>query len=158
MPPSLLHLIAESHGWIAALAYGLFTLAALQALLMAVVEKRLHQGILVPLLPWCARLPPLMTLEAMLFRLIHVAFALLTLTVISGNVFSEELFHRALTFNHKTLFALLSWIIFAHLLAGRHFWGWRGRRALHWTLTGFATLLLAYVGTWFVREIILGRI
>lgn len=155
MPPSLLHLIAESHGWIAALAYGLFTLAALQAVWMAIVEKRLHRGVLAPLIPFCSKPPSLMAMEAGLFRLIDVAFALLTLTVLSGIVFSEELFHRALTFNHKTVFALLSWAIFAQLLAGRHFWGWRGRRALHWTLTGFAMLLLAYVGTWFVREVIL---
>jgi len=122
--------------------------------LMAVAEKSLHRGRLTPLL---ASLPPLLTMEALLFRLIHVAFALLTLTLASGILFSESLFGKALTFNHKTVFAILSWLIFALLLAGRHFRGWRGRKALHWTLAGFVALLLAYVGSRFVLEVILGR-
>lgn len=142
------------HFLMAMLAYSLFTLAALHALLMAAAEKGLHRGRISPLL---AGLPPLLTMEALLFRLIHVAFLLLTLTLISGVFFSESLFGRALTFNHKTLFAFLSWVIFAALLAGRHLRGWRGRIALRWTLAGFAALLLAYVGSRFVLEVILGR-
>jgi ABC-type uncharacterized transport system permease subunit len=82
---------------------------------------------------------------------------LLTLTLASGVLFSESLFGKALTFNHKTVFAFLSWIIFAYLLAGRHLRGWRGRKALRWTLAGFVALLLAYVGSRFVLEVILGR-
>ncbi len=144
----------RAHFLIAMLAYSLFTLAALHALLMAVAEKSLHQGRLTPLL---ASLPPLLTMETLLFRLIHVAFALLTLTLVTGILFSESLFGKALTFNHKTVFAILSWIIFAHLLAGRHFRGWRGRKALRWTLAGFVALLLAYVGSRFVLEVLLGR-
>jgi ABC-type uncharacterized transport system permease subunit len=70
---------------------------------------------------------------------------------------SEEIFGRALNFSHKTLFAVISWFIFAALLAGRHFYGWRGRTALRWTLAGFAALLLAYVGSRFVLEVILKR-
>ena len=101
----------------AMLAYSLFTLAALHALLMAVAEKRLHRGRLTPLF---AGLPPLLTMEALLFRLIHVAFVLLTLTLISGVFFRRPLFGKALTFNHKTVFAILSWLIFAALLVGRH--------------------------------------
>jgi ABC-type uncharacterized transport system permease subunit len=96
-------------------------------------------------------------MEALLFRLIHVAFVLLTFTLISGVFFSETLFGKALSFNHKTVFAILSWLIFAALLAGRHLRGWRGRIALRWTLAGFAALLLAYVGSRFVLEVILGR-
>lgn len=142
------------HFLIAMLAYSLFTLAALHAVLMAIVEKQLHSGRLMPML---ANLPPLLTMEALLFRLIHVAFVLLTLTLFSGIAFSETLFGKAMEFNHKTVFALLSWVIFAHLLAGRHFFGWRGRKALRWTLTGFVALLLAYVGSRFVLEVILGR-
>lgn len=147
-------LVFRAHLLIAMLAYSLFTLAALHAVLMAVAEKGLHRGKLTPLL---ASLPPLLTMEALLFRLIHIAFFLLTLTLASGVLFSESLFGKALTFNHKTVFAILSWIIFAHLLVGRHFWGWRGRKALRWTLAGFAALLLAYVGSRFVLEILLGR-
>jgi ABC-type uncharacterized transport system permease subunit len=142
------------HFLIAMLAYSLFTLAALHAILMAVAEKRLHRGQLTPLL---ASLPPLLTMETLLFRLIHIAFALLTLTLISGIFFSESLFGKALQFNHKTVFAILSWVIFAHLLIGRHLRGWRGRKALRWTLAGFAALLLAYVGSRFVLEVLLDR-
>lgn len=142
------------HFLMAMLAYSLFTLAALHALLMAAAEKGLHRGRISPLL---AGLPPLLTMEALLFRLIHVAFVLLTFTLVSGVFFSETLFGKALTFNHKTIFAILSWMIFAALLTGRHLRGWRGRVALRWTLAGFAALLLAYVGSRFVLEVILGR-
>lgn len=142
------------HLLLAMLAYSLFTLAALHAILMAVTEKRLHRGRMTPLL---AGLPPLLTMEKLLFRLIHIAFFLLTLTLASGILFSEQIFGKALPFNHKTVFALLSWLIFAWLLAGRHFRGWRGKVALRWTLAGFVTLLLAYVGSRFVLEVVLGR-
>ena len=139
----------------AMLAYSLFTLAAMHALLMAVAEKHLHKGRLSPLL---AGLPPLLTMERLLFRLIHIAFLLLTLTLLSGVFFSETLFGRALSFNHKTIFAILSWLIFGALLLGRHLYGWRGRQALRWTLAGFAALMLTYVGYRFVLEVILGRV
>ncbi|MFN4148389.1 MAG: inner membrane protein YpjD [Rhodocyclaceae bacterium] len=142
------------HLLLAMLAYSLFTLAALHAVLMAVTEKRLHRGHMTPLF---AGLPPLLTMEKLLFRLIHIAFFLLTLTLASGILFSEQIFGKALPFNHKTVFALLSWLIFAWLLAGRHFRGWRGKVALRWTLAGFVTLLLAYVGSRFVLEVVLGR-
>lgn len=144
----------RAHFIMAMLAYSLFTLAALHALLMAVAERSLRKGRLPPLL---AGLPPLLTMEALLFRLIHIAFFLLTLTLLSGVFFSEALFGKALTFGHKTLFAFLSWLIFAALLLGRHLRGWRGRLALRWTLAGFGALLLAYVGSHFVMEVILRR-
>ncbi len=147
-------LIFRSHLLIAMLAYSLFTLAALHALLMAVAERQLHKGRLSPLL---ARLPALMTMEALLFSLINVGFLLLTLTVVSGVFFSEKLFGKALSFDHKTVFGLISWFIFAALLLGRHLRGWRGRLALRWTLSGFVALMLAYVGSRFVIEVILGR-
>ena len=143
------------HFLMAMLAYSLFTLAALHAILMAIAETRLHRGRLTPLL---VGLPPLLTMEALLFRLIHLAFFLLTLTLGSGILFSETLFGKAATFNHKTVFAVLSWVIFAALLSGRHVYGWRGRKALRWTLAGFITLVLAYVGSRFVLEIVLGRL
>lgn len=151
------------HVVLAILAYSLFTIAILHALLMTLIERRLHRQsepgrerreLLAGAL---ARLPPLLTLERLLFRLIGVAFFFLTLTLVTGIVFSETLFGRALPFNHKTLFALLSWATFAALLAGRHFYGWRGRTALRWTLTGFVMLVLAYLGSRFVLEVLLGR-
>jgi len=142
------------HFFIAMVAYSLFTLAALHAIIMAVAERRLHRGELTRPL---ASLPPLLTMESLLFRLITIAFVLLTMTLASGFAFSETLFGKALSFNHKTLFSVLSWLIFAVLLFGRHAWGWRGRKALRWTLAGFMALLFAYVGSRFVIEVVLGR-
>jgi ABC-type uncharacterized transport system permease subunit len=145
-------------------AYSVFTIAMLHALLMALAERSLHKvrapaaaGGAGPLAGPLAGLPPLLTLERLLFRLIGLAFALLTLTLATGLVFSESLFGRALRFDHKTLFALLSWLTFAILLVGRYAYGWRGRTALRFTLTGFVMLLLAYVGSRFVLEVVLGR-
>jgi ABC-type uncharacterized transport system permease subunit len=146
--------VFRAHFLMAMLAYSLFTLAALHAVLMAVAESNLHRGRLTPLL---SGLPPLLTMETLLFRMIHIAFALLTLTLASGVLFSEDLFGKPLSFTHKTVFALLSWLIFVALLIGRHLRGWRGRTALRWTLAGFGALLLAYVGSRFVLEVILGR-
>jgi ABC-type uncharacterized transport system permease subunit len=120
---------------------------------MAVAERQLHRrGTVV-----FAHLPPLLTLETLLFRMIGVGFLFLTLTLVTGVAFSETLFGRALRLDHKTVFALLSWVIFAWLLAGRLRYGWRGRTALRWTLSGFVMLLLAYVGSRFVLEVLLGR-
>lgn len=142
------------HFLMAMLAYGLFTIAACHALLMMALERHLHQGRLSPFL---ASLPPLLTMERLLFRLINIAFVLLTLTLVSGAMFSEEVFGKALTFSHKVLFAFISWLTFGALLVGRHFKGWRGKTALRWTLAGFAALLLAYVGSYFVLDVLLRR-
>ena len=102
-------------------------------------------------------MPPLLTLEKLLFRIIGAGFILLSLTIFSGIVFSEELFGKAAQFNHKTIFGFLSWLIFAALLAGRKRYGWRGRTAVRWTLMGFSTLVLAYIGSKFVLEVLLHR-
>ena len=143
-----LHLI------VAMAAYSLFTLAALQALLMTLLERRLHGGALAGGL---AALPPLLSLERLLFRIIQIGFVLLSLTLLTGIGFSEQLFGQPLKFDHKTVFAILSWLIFAGLLAGRRAYGWRGRAALRWIFAGFIALLLAYVGSRFVLEVILHR-
>lgn len=172
----------DAHLLVAMAAYGLLTIAALHALLMAALDRRLHRrdsgvsGIGAASVPdgqpaqrallrrWqaveqavLAQLPPLLTMERLLFRMLAAGFVLLTLTVVSGLIFSEEMFGRAFRFEHKTLFTLLSWLIFAALLAGRAIYGWRGRVALRWTLAGFLTMLLAYVGSRFVLEVILHR-
>ncbi len=141
------------HLALAMIAYGLFVIALLHATLMAVAERQLHRRGTVAF----PNLPPLLTLESLLFRMIGAAFVFLTLTLITGVAFSETLFGRALRFEHKTVFAVASWLIFAWLLAGRWRYGWRGRTALRWTLSGFVTLLLAYVGSRFVLEVLLGR-
>ena len=146
------------HLLIALLAYSLFTIAALHASLMAIVEKHLHHvGNSKSNSDIAVNLPPLLTLESLLFRLIGVGFALLTLTLITGVLFSEEIFHKPAEFNHKTVFAVLSWVIYAILLSGRRLWGWRGKVAVRWTWVGFIMLLLAYLGSHFVLEIILHR-
>ena len=133
-------------------------MAALHALLMTLVERRLHgQRRAVTLQGPLGALPPLLSMEKLLFRLIAVGFVLLTLTLATGVIYSETLFGQAMRFSHKTFFAVASWIIFAALLAGRHFYGWRGRIALRWTLAGFLSLLLAYVGSRFVLEVLLHR-
>jgi ABC-type uncharacterized transport system permease subunit len=142
------------HLLLSMLAYSLFTIASLHVLLMALLERRLHGGELPAALQ---KLPPLLTMETLLFRIITAGFVLLTLTLATGIVFTEELFGKALRFNHKTVFGILSWFIFAALLGGRQFYGWRGRIAVRWTLTGFLMLVLAYVGSKFVLEVILGR-
>ncbi len=146
--------VFKIHLLIAMAAYSLLTIASLHVLLMTLIERRLHEGAL-PLR--LRHLPPLLTMETLLFRIIWAGFTLLTLTIVSGVVYSEELFGKAATFNHKTVFGVLSWIIFALLLAGRHVYGWRGRVAVRWTLAGFFMLVLAYIGSKFVLEVILGR-
>jgi ABC-type uncharacterized transport system permease subunit len=149
-------------GWhvaVAIMAYSTLTIAAFHAVLMALQETRLHarsakKGWLGAAID---QLPALLTMEKLLFRMIGIGFVLLSLTVLSGIVFSEQLFGRALRWDHKNVFALLSWLLFAALLAGRRWRGWRGKTALRFTLAGFATLALAYVGSRFVFEVVLHR-
>ena len=163
-PGSLLPLegMAPAFGWhiaVAILAYSILTIAAFHAVLMALQESRLHTRS--ANVGWLAaaidQLPALLTMEKLLFRLIWIGFILLSLTVFSGIVFSEQLFGKAIRWDHKTLFTVLSWALFAALLAGRRWRGWRGKTALRFTLAGFATLVLAYVGSRFVFEVVLHR-
>jgi ABC-type uncharacterized transport system permease subunit len=159
------------HFIIANVAYGLFTLAAFHAFLMILAERRLHGFKRAPaargqgagedgqwLGRWLDLLPPLLTLEKLLFRLIGAGFVLLTLTIVSGSLFSEQLFGRAFRLDHKTVFALISWAMFGGILVGRLFYGWRGKIALRWVIASFGILLLAYVGSRFVIEVVLHRI
>ncbi|MFC0254327.1 cytochrome C assembly family protein [Massilia consociata] len=164
-PGSLLPVQGQSaaFGWhvaVAVLAYSTLTIAAFHAVLMALQETRLH-GRATAGGGWLGnaldQLPALLTMEKLLFRVIWIGFILLSLTVLSGIVFSEQLFGRALPLDHKSVFALLSWLLFAALLAGRRWQGWRGKTALRFTLAGFATLALAYVGSRFVLEVVLNR-
>jgi len=144
----------DAHVLTAMLAYSLFTIAALHAGLTSLAESSLHRAKLPALL---RNLPPLLTMEKLLFRIICAGFVLLTLTLVSGAIFSEQIFGRAWQFNHKILFGFISWAVFGVLLAGHHFYGWRGRRAVNWTMSGFGFLLLAYIGSKFVLEVILHR-
>lgn len=144
----------EAHVVVSMMAYSLFTIAVLHAGLMSIVEKRLHHA----MLPSAMReLPALLTMETLLFHIIAAGFVLLTLTLASGMVFSEELFGKPWRFSHKMLFGFASWGVFGILLAGHYIYGWRGRTAIRWTVSGFIFLLLAYVGTQFVLEVLLHR-
>lgn len=153
----------QLHLLIALAAYSLLGIAAAHALIMAYQERTLHQ----PLLAnsdrrklrerFLDQLPPLMAMESILFRQLWAGFLLLTLTLVSGFVFSEQWAGSAGALNHKTIFAVLSWLSFAVLLGGRILLGWRGKVALRWCLGSYAVLLLAYFGTQFVLEFILKR-
>jgi ABC-type uncharacterized transport system permease subunit len=145
---------AAVHIGVALVAYALFVVVALQALVMTGLEKRLHRG---EADAAAVATPPLLTLERYMFRLLTVGFVLLTLTLASGMLFSEEIFGKAVTFTHKNVFSVAGWIAFAVLLFGRWRYGWRGRTALKWILAGTLLLVLGYLGSKFVREVVLGR-
>lgn len=144
----------QAHILTAMFAYSLLTIAALHAGLMSLVERKLHHANLPRMLQG---LPPLLTMEILLFRIIGAGFVLLTLTLISGMVFSEQLFGQPWKLNHKMLFGFISWAVFAVLLLGHYLRGWRGRTAVHWTMSGFVFLILAYLGSKFVLEVLLIR-
>ncbi len=141
----------EIHILISIMAYSLLSLAAVQAMLLAVQDKHLRNkrpgGFI-------RTLPPLQTMETLLFQMIGVGFALQSLSLISGLIFIEDIFAQHLV--HKTVLSIIAWGIFAVLLWGRWRFGWRGRTAIRWTLIGFVALLLSYVGSKVVLEIILG--
>jgi len=150
------------HLFFGMLAYSLFVVATFHALLISSVERRLHAAHATAQSgAWLEGplrdVPPLLSLERLVFRLIGAAFAVLTVTFVVGIAYSESFLGRAMRFDHKTLFVVLSWLVFALLLAGRWLYGWRGRTALRWTLTGFIMLMLAYPGSRFVLEVILHR-
>ncbi len=134
-------------------AYSLLSIAALQAVLLAVQEHQLrhHGGVRILNI-----LPPLKVMEDVLFGLIGTGFFCLSLSLVSGLMFVHDLFAQHLV--HKTVLSLLAWVIFAILLWGRWSRGWRGRKAIRWTLGGFVTLMLAYYGTKLVLELILQRV
>lgn len=143
----------KAHIVVAMLAYSLFTLAVFHAIVLTAAEHKLHQA----QIGAEQDMPPLLTLDNILFRLITTAFVFLTLTVGSGLFFSEQIFNKPLMLNHKTVFGIASWLLFATLLVGRKTFGWRGKTATRWLLAGFIVLLLAYAGTRFVLEFLLGR-
>lgn len=132
-------------------SYGLFAAAVVHAGLMSRAERQIrqatdpHSGI------------PLLTLERLTFRFVSAGFVLLTATLLAGWLFSETLYGRAWRWDHKAVFSLLSWLAFAVLLLGRSRFGWRGRSAVRVLYGGAALLLLAYAGSRFVLEVVLGR-
>jgi ABC-type uncharacterized transport system permease subunit len=143
------------HLFVSMLAYSLLAIGTLLALLMLVLERALHEK---RLATWARSLPPLLSLEQLMFKVLGWAFVLLTLTLASGMLFSEELFRVPLTFSHKVVFGVLSWLLLGGLLFGRRRRGWRGRVAARLTLASFVLLLLAYIGSKVVLELILHRV
>jgi hypothetical protein len=135
-------------------AYGMFAAAVAHAWMMTRAEHdiRLAQDADTGL--------PLLTLERLTFRFVSAGFALLSATLVAGVLFGESLYGQGQghwRWDHKTIFALLSWLTFAVLLIGRSQWGWRGRRAVRVLYIGAGLLLLSYAGSRFVLEVLLGR-
>jgi ABC-type uncharacterized transport system permease subunit len=143
----------EVHIIISIIAYALLAMATVQALLLAIQDYRLrhHQpgGML-------RGIPPLTTMETLLFQMIAAGFVTLSLALLSGFLFLEDVFAQHLV--HKTTLSIVAWLVFGILLWGRWRFGWRGRTALRWTLGGFITLMLAYFGSKLVLELILQRV
>lgn len=142
----------EFHILSSVIAYSLLTIAALQAILLYIQDAQLHNkhpgG-------FVRALPPLETMERLMFRLIAIGFIVLSVSLISGVFFVENLLAQHLV--HKFVLSISAWVLFAVLLWGRYQFGWRGRIAIRWTLSGFLLLLLAYFGSKFVIELILRR-
>ena len=140
----------QIHVFLSLVAYAVLALAAAQSVLVAIQRRFLSRhkpgGFI-------RALPALQQTENLLFTLLGVGFVLLSLSLLSGFFYLEDMFAQQLA--HKTILSCLGWIIFATLLFGRWQFGWRGKKAVQWTLAGFVLLLLAYFGSKIVLEIIL---
>ncbi|HUB90083.1 MAG TPA: cytochrome c biogenesis protein CcsA [Dyella sp.] len=140
------------HVTVALLAFSVLSIAAAMAILLAIQERALrHRHIT----PWLSALPPLTLTESLLFRLIGAGFALLTVALLTGILFVNNLFGQHLV--HKTVLSIIAWLVFGALLYGRWKHGWRGRSAVNLTLIGMSVLVLAFFGSKFVLEVILHR-
>lgn len=131
--------------------YGLFGMAVVHAWFMGMAESRIRMG------KDSNSGLPLLTLERLTYRFVAAGFVLLSATLLVGMLFGEVVYGHAWRWDHKTVFSLLAWITFSVLLIGRASFGWRGKRAIRVLYMGAAFLLLAYVGSRFVMEIVLGR-
>lgn len=142
----------DAHIIISIIAFSFLNIAAVQAILLALQDWQLHRR-----QPnrFISALPPLQTMESLLFQMIGVGFILLTFSLLSGFVFLNDIFAQHLA--HKTVLSILAWLVFAVLIWGRARYGWRGQTAIRWTLIGFISLLLAYFGSKLVLELILER-
>jgi ABC-type uncharacterized transport system permease subunit len=142
----------EWHILLSLTAYSLFTLAAIQSIILAIQENQLRNRQLAGLIQ---KLPPLQSMESGLFQLITSGFVFLTIGLFTGFLFLDDIFAQQLV--HKTLLSLIAWCVFAILLWGRKQYGWRGKTAVKWTLVGFSFLVLAYLGSKLVLEYILSN-
>ena len=150
-PASDLGVGIASHILLSILAYSILTMAALQATMLAFQNYQLRHRHAASVIK---RFPPLQDMETFLFELLWVGQVLLSLGIVAGFIFVEDMWAQGLP--HKTFFSLLAWIVFAALLWGRHKQGWRGSTAIRFTLTGFLFLILGFYGSKFVLEYILG--
>ena len=141
----------QIHVLLSLVSYGVLALAAAQAVLVSM--QRHYLSIHKPR-GFVRSLPPLDTTEHLLFTLLWLGFSLLSLALLSGFIFLENMFSQRLV--HKTILSCIGWGIFGILLYGRWQFGWRGKKAVHWTLAGFGVLILAYFGTKTVIEILIG--
>ncbi|ERJ18967.1 cytochrome C assembly protein [Salinisphaera shabanensis T35B1] len=142
----------QLHILLSILAYGLLTLGAVQAIVLALQHRQLRRR---PPSGLFTRLPALQTMEMLLFRLIGAGFFLLSLAIATGALFIDDLFAQHLV--HKTVLSLFAWAFFAVLLYGRRRYGWRGRVAVRGALAGYGLLVMAYFGSKLVLELILGQ-
>jgi len=140
-------LALQLHVALSVLGAGLLTLAAAQAVTLALQDTLLHAKSASRLVQ---ALPPLQTMERILFVLIALGFFMLSLSLLSGLLFVEDLMARHLA--QKTVLSVAAWTLFGGLLWGRWRWGWRGRIAVRWTLAGYGVLILAYFGTKLLLE------
>jgi len=131
-------------------AFSVLTIAAIQSVLLFKQERQLRNAEIDSM---TRALPPLHDSEKFLFQTISIGFILLSIALITGFIFLENMFEQDVA--HKTILSCLAWVLFAVLLWGRWQFGWRGQTAIRWTLGGFALLILAYLGSLFVQEIIL---
>jgi ABC-type uncharacterized transport system permease subunit len=145
------------HGALGVAAYGLLAVATVHAWLMRRSEAQMRaafgaQDAGVGL--------PLMTLERLMMGFVLASFVLLTGTLLAGWLFGEDLYGagNAWRWNHKTIFSVLAWGAMGLLLIGRWQWGWRGKRAARFVYGSALLLLLAYVGSRFVLEVLLQRV
>lgn len=133
-------------------AYIVLLCAACQSIALSIQEHALKAK---RSMAWLRLLPPLESMEALLFQLVWVGFALLSLAIGSGFLYLDDMFAQHVV--HHTAFAIASWVTFLVLLLGRFTFGWRGTTAIRWTLVGFALLAIGYFGSKFVLEIVLDR-
>lgn len=150
MPTTSLSMGTQIHILLSVLAYSFLAIAALQALLCGYQNwqlKHKHQN------AFMRSLPALETMEALLFQLVWIGEIILTLALISGFLVFDNLFEQQLI--HKVTFSLLAWLVYAVLLIGRVYYGWRGNRAINWCWVGFCAMLIGYIGSKFVIEYIL---
>jgi len=142
----------QLHVLLSLTAYAFLSLAAAQAVLVWIQRRQLQAhrpgGFM-------RALPALDTTESLLFTLLSAGFIVLSLSLATGFFYLDDMFAQSLV--HKTVLSVLAWVIFGSLLFARWRWGWRGQRAVVWTLAGFAVLITAYFGSKFVLELLLNR-